>query len=69
MQEAIERLMKDRTVLVIAHRLATVRHADQILVLEAGRVVEHGTHGVLIERNGLYRRLHDMQFRDPEPVA
>lgn len=68
-QEAIERLMMDRTVMVIAHRLATVRHADQILVLEAGRVVEHGTHGVLIERNGLYRRLHDMQFRDPEPVA
>jgi subfamily B ATP-binding cassette protein MsbA len=68
-QEAIERLMKDRTVLVIAHRLATVRHADQILVLEAGRVVEHGTHAALIERNGLYRRLHDLQFRDPEPAA
>ncbi len=68
-QEAIERLMKDRTALVIAHRLATVRHADQILVLENGRVVEHGTHAALIERNGLYRRLHDLQFRDPEPVA
>jgi subfamily B ATP-binding cassette protein MsbA len=68
-QEAIERLMKDRTVLVIAHRLATVRHADQILVLEAGRVVEHGTHAALIERNGLYRRLHDLQFRDPGPAA
>ncbi len=68
-QEAIERLMKDRTVLVIAHRLATVRHADQILVLEDGHVVEHGTHAALIEHNGLYRRLHDMQFRDPEPAA
>jgi subfamily B ATP-binding cassette protein MsbA len=68
-QEAIERLMKDRTVLVIAHRLATVRHADQILVLDAGHVVEHGTHAHLIEHNGLYRRLHDMQFRDPEPVS
>jgi subfamily B ATP-binding cassette protein MsbA len=68
-QEAIERLMKDRTALVIAHRLATVRNADQILVLERGRVVEHGTHASLIERNGLYRRLHDLQFRDPEPAA
>ncbi len=68
-QDAIERLMQDRTALVIAHRLATVRNADQILVLEAGRVVEHGTHAALIERNGLYRRLYDLQFRDPEPVA
>ncbi len=67
-QEAIERLMKDRTVLVIAHRLATVRHADQILVLDAGHVVEHGTHAELIERDGLYRRLHDLQFRTGEPA-
>lgn len=68
-QEAIERLMRDRTVLVIAHRLATVRNADQILVLENGRAIEHGTHAALIERNGLYRRLHELQFRDPEPSA
>jgi ATP-binding cassette, subfamily B, bacterial MsbA len=68
-QDAIERLMQDRTALVIAHRLATVRNADQILVLEAGRVVEQGTHAALIERSGLYRRLYDLQFRDPEPVA
>ena len=68
-QDAIERLMQDRTVLVIAHRLATVRHADLILVLDSGRVVEHGTHAALMVRGGLYRRLHDMQFRDPVPAA
>jgi ABC-type multidrug transport system fused ATPase/permease subunit len=46
-----------------------VRHADQILVRENGRVVESGPHAVLVERDGVYRRLHDLQFRDPEPVA
>ncbi len=63
-QEAIERLMRDRTVLVIAHRLATVRHADRILVLDQGRLVEQGTHDELLRAGGLYRRLHDLQFRD-----
>jgi subfamily B ATP-binding cassette protein MsbA len=61
-QQAIDRLMRDRTVLVIAHRLATVRHADQILVLDGGRVVERGTHDALLASGGLYRRLHDLQF-------
>ena len=61
-QQAIDRLMRDRTVLVIAHRLATVRHADQILVLDGGRVVERGTHEALLATGGLYRRLHDLQF-------
>jgi ATP-binding cassette, subfamily B, bacterial MsbA len=64
-QQAIDRLMQDRTVLVIAHRLATVRHADQILVLEEGRIVERGTHEGLLREGGLYQRLHDLQFRDP----
>jgi subfamily B ATP-binding cassette protein MsbA len=63
-QEAIDRLMQDRTVLVIAHRLATVRHADRIVVLEAGRIVEQGTHQELFRAGRLYRRLYDMQFRD-----
>ncbi|HEU5358300.1 MAG TPA: ABC transporter ATP-binding protein [Gemmatimonadales bacterium] len=73
-QEAIERLMQDRTVLVIAHRLATVRHADRILVIEDGRIVEQGTHDDLYRQGGMYRRLYDLQFRDepsadPDPAA
>ena len=61
-QEAIDRLVRDRTVLVIAHRLATVRDADRIVVLDQGRVVESGTHAQLLAHEGLYRRLHDLQF-------
>ena len=63
-QEAIDRLMQDRTVLVIAHRLATVRHADRIVVLNEGRIVESGSHEDLFRNGGLYRRLYDLQFRD-----
>jgi subfamily B ATP-binding cassette protein MsbA len=63
-QEALERLMKERTVLVIAHRLSTVQHADRICVFEAGRVVQEGTHAELMAQGGPYRRLHDLQFRD-----
>ena len=56
------------TVLVIAHRLASVRVADEIVVLDAGRVVQRGSHDQLFRAGGLYRRLYDLQFRDQEPV-
>lgn len=62
-QEALERLMRNRTVLIIAHRLATVRRADRILVIEQGRVVESGTHEELLERGDRYARFHAQQFQ------
>lgn len=62
-QEALEELMQGRTTLVIAHRLSTVQNAHKILVMQAGRIVESGTHGELVRRpNGLYRRLYETQF-------
>jgi len=63
-QEALDHLIPDRTTLVIAHRLSTIEHADQVLVLEAGRLVEQGTHAELLARGGLYAHLHRMQFRE-----
>jgi ABC-type multidrug transport system fused ATPase/permease subunit len=62
-QEALERLMKGRTTLVIAHRLSTVRDADEVVVLDHGRVVERGTHDALVQQSeGLYRKLVERQF-------
>lgn len=66
-QEAIERLMKDRTVFVIAHRLSTIRNADRILVIEKGRIVQDGKHEELIfEEDGVYKKLYDLQFRESD---
>ncbi|MEO6742299.1 MAG: ABC transporter ATP-binding protein [Chthoniobacteraceae bacterium] len=61
-QEALEELMVGRTTICIAHRLSTVQRADQIIVMEQGRIIETGTHAELLARNGTYRRLYDMQF-------
>ena len=66
-QEALELLMVGRTTFVIAHRLSTVRGADRILVLEAGKIVEQGTHETLIAQGGLYKDLYELQFRRDRP--
>jgi subfamily B ATP-binding cassette protein MsbA len=60
-QEAIQNLMKGRTTLVIAHRLSTIQHADQILVIEKGKVVERGNHKELMAHNGAYKNLVELQ--------
>ncbi|MBD9480969.1 lipid A export permease/ATP-binding protein MsbA [Pseudoxanthomonas sp. PXM02] len=65
-QNALQKLMPDRTTLVIAHRLSTIEHADQVLVLDQGRLVEQGTHTELLARGGLYAHLYQMQFREGE---
>ncbi|MCS4234234.1 lipid A export permease/ATP-binding protein MsbA [Stenotrophomonas sp. BIGb0135] len=66
-QDALQRLMPERTTLVIAHRLSTIEHADQVLVMDHGRIVERGTHQELLALGGLYEHLHKMQFRERQP--
>ena len=65
-QAAITKLMKGRTALVIAHRLSTIQHADQIIVLDKGQIMEKGTHDELLTKQGFYYNLHQMQFGQAE---
>jgi subfamily B ATP-binding cassette protein MsbA len=67
-QEAMERVMKNRTTFIIAHRLSTIQLADQILVMDLGLLVEHGTHAELLAGGGLYARLHALQFKEAVPA-
>ena len=67
-QGALQNLMAHRTVIVIAHRLSTVRRADKIVVLDHGRITEIGSHEELVSRGGIYQRLHELQFLEPDPV-
>lgn len=68
-QQAIENLMQNRTSIVIAHRLSTIRKADKIVVMDRGKIVETGTHAELLEKDGRYRRLYDLQFANEHADA
>jgi subfamily B ATP-binding cassette protein MsbA len=68
-QEAVDRLLQGRTVFVIAHRLSTITHADQILVLDRGEIVERGSHAELLARRGAYYRLYVLQFGDADEAS
>ena len=61
-QEALEKLMKGRTTIMVAHRLSTIQHADCIMVMHKGKIREHGTHQELLAQNGIYKKLYELQI-------
>ncbi|MGM7700984.1 ABC transporter ATP-binding protein [Pseudalkalibacillus sp. Hm43] len=67
-QKAFQEVMKDRTTFIIAHRISSLKHADEILVLEEGKVAQRGKHEQLIEQDGMYRRVYDIQYKDKEVI-
>jgi len=67
-QKALTNLMQNKTSIVIAHRLSTIRRADKIVVMEKGKIVETGNHAELLEKDGTYRRLYELQFADEETL-
>jgi ATP-binding cassette subfamily B protein len=68
-QDALEKMMRNRTSIIIAHRLSTIRHVDRIIVLHKGRVVEEGTHDELLAKGGYYNRLYQLQYQEQEQQA
>ena len=67
-QQALKEVMHGRTSFIIAHRISSLKHADEILVLEDGEVVERGTHDVLVKNSGAYQRIYDIQYQDREAI-
>ena len=67
-QQALDQVMKNRTTFVIAHRVSSVKSADRILVLNNGQISEQGTHEALLQKNGMYREIYDLQFQPQESL-
>lgn len=67
-QQALKEVMRGRTTFIIAHRISSIKHADEILVLENGKIIERGKHHELIQRNGAYKRIFDIQYKDRDIV-
>ena len=68
-QKALKEVMSDRTTFIIAHRISSLKHADEIIVLENGRVVERGVHDFLLKNNGPYQRIYDIQYKDQKKIV